>query len=51
MNDGQIINDLEKISDFGIKLINSAKKPLIISGYGVRSANAVKELLQLIKKI
>ena len=33
-----------------IKLINSAKKPLIISGYGVRSANAVKELLQLIKK-
>ena len=26
MNDGQIINDLEKISDFGIKLLNSARK-------------------------
>jgi len=33
-----------------IKLINSAKKPLIISGYGVRISNSVKELLKLIKK-
>ena len=33
-----------------IKLINAAKKPLIISGYGVRSSNSVKELLKLIKK-
>ena len=30
MNDGQIINDLEKISDFGIKLINSARKISLI---------------------
>ena len=33
-----------------IDLINKSKKPLIISGYGVRSSNAVKELLKLIKK-
>ena len=33
-----------------IKLINLAKKPLIISGYGVRSSNSTRELLRLIKK-
>tara|TARA_Y100000294_G_scaffold176399_1_gene198729 strand:- start:486 stop:2276 length:1791 start_codon:yes stop_codon:yes gene_type:complete len=33
-----------------IKLINAAKKPLIIGGYGIRSSNAVKEFLRLIRK-
>ena len=33
-----------------IKLINGAKKPLIIGGYGIRNANAVNELTKLIKK-
>ena len=33
-----------------IKLINTAKKPLIIGGYGIRSSNAVKEFIKLIKK-
>ncbi len=33
-----------------INLINKAKKPLIISGYGVRSSNSVGDLLKFVKK-
>ena len=46
-NERKISNSLFQKS---IKLINGAKKPLIIGGYGIRNSNSVKELIKLIKK-
>lgn len=40
----------ESIMEDVVKRLEIAKKPLILAGYGIRSANAVEELEQLSKK-